>query len=113
MTKCDLLEGNVDLIRHAVKLLRKQPIYSLSVKPLRRKVGVKVTAGSKVPPDEPLKKISYLNIFLNGRIHAPTIDAKDGAIEAKVILPRRRGKTEVLVQAFDGENNLVAAYRYK
>ena len=115
MTKRDLLKGNVDLIRHAVNLLSKQPIYSLSVKPIKQKDsrGVKITAGSKVPPDKPLKKISYSNIFLNGRVHPPTIDAKNGAIEAEVILPRRRGKTEVLVQAYDGANKLVAAYRYE
>ncbi len=115
MTKRDLLKGNVDLIRHAVNLLSKQPIYSLSVKPIKQKDsrGVKITAGSKVPPDKPLKKISYSNIFLNGRVHPPTIDAKNGAIEAEVILPRRRGKTEVLVQAYDGANKLVAAYRHE
>ncbi|HYR75302.1 MAG TPA: S41 family peptidase [Pyrinomonadaceae bacterium] len=115
MTKRDLLKGNVDLIRYAVKLLRKKPIYSLSLEGFRRKAsrGVHVTCASKIPTANTKKNISYLNIYLNDRFYR-TIDAKDGAIKRKpVILKGGKGRVKVLVQAYDGANNLVAAYRHK
>jgi hypothetical protein len=115
MTKRDLLQGNVDLIRHAVKLLRKKPIYSLSLERFRRKAsrGVRVTCASKIPTTNTKENISYLDVYLNDRFHQ-TIDAKDGAIKRKpVILKGGRGRTRVLVQAYDGAKNLVAACRHK
>jgi C-terminal processing protease CtpA/Prc len=129
MTKRDLLEENVDLIRKAADKLRDKPIYSLSVKPFRLKggsAGVIVSCASKVPPPKTGKKkgskiprakalenISYLDIQVNGRF-CQTINAEDGSVkETRVPLESHRGKRDVLVQAFDGANNLVAAYRYK
>jgi len=115
MTKRDLLKGNVDLIRQAVKLLRKKPIYSLSLERFRRKAsrGVRVTCASKIPTANTKENISYLNIYLNGRFYQ-TINAKDGAIKRKpIILKGRKGKIKLLVQAFDGANNLVAACRHE
>jgi hypothetical protein len=114
MTKRDLLKGNVDLIRHAVKLLRKKPIYSLSLERFGRNAsrGVRVTCGSKIPKENTEENISYLNIYLNGRFYW-TINAKDGAIKRKpIILKGGKGRIKVLVQAYNGANNLVAAYRY-
>ena len=115
MTKRDLLEGNVDLIRHAAEILNEKPIYSLSVEPLKRKTsrGVRITCKSKIPTANTLANISYLNINVDGQFY-PTINVKNGSIEREpIILKSRKGKTELLVQAFDGENNLVAAYRHK
>jgi len=115
MTRRDLLKGNVDLIRYAVKLLKKKPIYSLSLERFTRKAsrGVRVTCASKIPTANTEANISYLNIYLNGRFYQ-TIDAKDGAINRKpVILKGGRGRIKVLVQAYDGANNLVAASRHK
>ena len=115
ITKRDLLKGNVDLIRHAVKLLRKKPIYSLSLERFTRKAsrGVRVTCASKIPTENSKENISYLDIYLNGRFYQ-TINAKDGAIKRKaVILKGGKGRIKVLVQAYDRANNLVAAYRYK
>jgi C-terminal processing protease CtpA/Prc len=115
MTKRDLLEGNVDLIRRAVNLLRKKPIYSLSVEPFRRKAtrGVEITCGSKIPTAETGQNISYLDINVNGRF-CTTINAENGSIKrAPIILKSRKRSIKLLVQAFDGTNNLVAAYRYE
>ena len=115
MTKRDLLQGNVDLIRHAVKLLRKKPIYSLALERFRRKAsrGVRVTCASKIQTANTRENISYLDIYLNGRFYQ-TINAKDGAIKRKpVILKGDKGRIKVLVQAYDGANNLVAASRHK
>jgi len=115
MTKRDLLEGNNDLIKKAAAKLRNKPIYSLSVKPFSRKGGswgVVVFCGSKVPPGAMVAKISYLNIHVNGRFDS-SLNTKNGSIKAtRVMLGRDKEKRELLVQAFDGANNLVAAYRH-
>ena len=114
-TKRDLLKSNVDLIRMAARILKKKPIYSLSVKPFTRKEGsrgVTVTARSKISPGKRMENISYLNIYVNGRFFK-NIDCKNGTIKARTILERSKGKSELLVQAFDGANNLVAAYRLR
>jgi len=74
---------------------------------------VVVSCGSKVSPGKMVQKISYLDIHVNGRFDS-SIDAPDGSIKAtRVILGRDKEKRELLVQAFDGANNLVAAYRQK
>jgi hypothetical protein len=114
MTKRDLLEGNIDLIRHAVRILKEKPVYSLSLKPFRRKTGsgVIIAAQSKVAPQKKLENISYVDVYFDRRLYK-TFDAKDGRVTTKAIFPRGRRKREVLVQAFDGTNKLVAAYRHR
>ncbi len=116
MTKRDLLEGNEDLIKKAARILKKKPIYSLSVEPFRRKQGsqsVILTAGSKVPPGKTVENISWLDVYVNGRPYK-TLKANNGSIRARTLtLGRRKEKMKLLVQAFDGANNLVAAYRYE
>jgi hypothetical protein len=116
LTRRDLLKRNDDLVRRAARILEKKPIYSFSVKPFRRKEGsrgVVVTAGSKTQPGDKIKNISRLDVYLSGRPYK-TFDAKNGSIKARrVTLGRRKGKTELLLQAFDGANNLVAAYRHE
>jgi C-terminal processing protease CtpA/Prc len=115
MTKRDLLEGNNDLIKKAAAKLRNKPIYSLSVKPFSRKGGswgLVVSCGSKVPPGKMVAQISYLDIHVNGRFDS-SLNTKNGSIKAtRVVLERHKEKRELLVQAFDGANNLVAAYRH-
>jgi hypothetical protein len=114
MTRRDVLGGNQDLINHAVKILNKKPIYSLTVKPFRRAKtrGVIVTATSKSSPRRSSEKISYLDIYSNGRFYK-TVNAQRGAVTVRTKLPESREKPEVLVRAFDGGKNLVAAYLYK
>jgi hypothetical protein len=74
---------------------------------------VRVTCASKIQTANTSENISYLDIYLNGRFYQ-TINAKDGAIKRKpVILKGGKGRIKVLVQAYDGANNLVAAYRHK
>lgn len=116
MTRRDLLKGNHDLMRRAARILKQKPIYSFSVKSFRRKEGsrgVVVTAGSRTQPGDKIKNISRLDVYVDGRPYK-TLDAKNGSIRARTItLGSRRGKIGLLVQAFDGANTLVAAYRHE
>jgi len=116
MTRRDLLKGNNDLMSMAARILEKKPIYSISVKPLRRKEGsrgVVVSARSKVRSGKKGQNISRLDVYLGGRPYR-TFDAENGSVRARTITLRsRQRKIELLVQAFDETNNLVAAYRYE
>jgi len=116
MTKRDLLKANDDLIRKAARILGKKPVYSLSVKPSRWKNGfrnVVVRAGSKIQSSAKAQNIARLDVYVGGRLYK-TFDSEDGSIRARrLTLKHRRGKNDLLVQAFDGTNNLVAAYRHQ
>lgn len=109
ITKRDLLKSNVDLIRRAARILDTKPIYSLSIEPM--KGALRVAASSKARPRDKGKRISHVDIFVNGRPYK-TLSARRGVVEpTRVSLPRVRGKLEWSVQAFDHKNNLVAASR--
>jgi C-terminal processing protease CtpA/Prc len=116
MTRRDLLKGNEDLIIRAAEILEQKPIYSISVKPFRRKEGsrgARVSASSKVPSGKKEQNISRLDVYVGGRPYN-NFDAKNGLVKPKTISFRKgRGNTELLVEAFDGEGNMVAAYRHK
>lgn len=115
MTRRDLLKHNDDLIRMAARILEKKPGYSISVKPSRGKEGsrgVVLGARSKVRSGKKEQNISRLDVYLGGRPYK-TFNAENGSVRARTIrLAGRRRKGELLVQAFDGKNNLVAVYRY-
>lgn len=115
MTARDVLGSNDDLIRRAARILMKKPVYSLSVKPYRRKEGARgvvVTARSTSSPHNTSKNISRLDAYVNGRPFK-SIDATSGAIEARSLTLResRNRKIELTLEARDGTNNLVAVYR--
>ena len=115
MTKRDLLQSNDDLVKRAARILDKKPIYSLSVKASPWKDGsrtVTVRAGTKIRSPKRIQYISRLDVYVAGRPHK-SLDANDGSLSSKTFtLKRHRGKNNLLVQAFDGANNLVAAYRH-
>jgi len=113
MTRRDVLGANDDLIKRAAKILAKKPIYRLSVEQVKMKDethAIVVTATSKVEPADSNKNISRLDVYLDGRPHK-SVDAKAGAIHnRKIALGETRKKsTRLLLQAYDGRNNLVAA----
>jgi hypothetical protein len=116
MTRRDLMEANDDLIKHAARILARKPIYSLSVKASPWKNGsrdVVVRAQSKVQSGKKVQNIARLDVYLGGRPYR-TFDARNGSIDSKrLTLKRRRDKNNLLVQAFDGANNIVAAYRHE
>lgn len=116
MTKRDVLGHNDDLITRAARILAKKPVYALSVKPFTRKGGTRgmvVTASSKLDPRDGLKNISRLDVYKNGRPFK-SVDAKEGSILNQRITLGRRGtrKAELLLQAYDGMNKLVAIYKH-
>jgi len=116
MTRRDLLKANDDLIRKAARILDQKPIYSLWVKPSAWKNGfrdVVVRAGSKIQSGTKVHNIARLDIYVGSRPYK-TYESEDGSINTRRLnLKRRRGKNDLLVQAFDGANNLVAAYRHE
>jgi len=115
MTKRDVLGTNDDLITRAARMLAKKPVYALSVKPFTDKegaCGIVVTAVSKIEPPDSGKNISRLDLYIDGRPHK-SLDAKDGSIPARRITLGASGarKLQLLLEARDGSNNLVAVYR--
>lgn len=115
MTGRDLLEGNDDLIRRAASILAEKPIYSISVKRWRKDGcrGVEISAGSKVPSGKKVQNISRLDVSLSGG-QPKTFVTRNGSIgPITITFRKRKGNTELLVQAFDGAKKLVVAYRRK
>ena len=115
MTKRDVLESNDDLIMRAARILMKKPKYALSVRPFKPKDGsrgVVINAVSKIEPPDSRKNISRLDVYLDGRPYK-SLDAEDGFIHARRITLRRsrRKKIELLLEARDRENKLVAVHR--
>src|SRR5438105_681714 len=60
MTKRDLMKRNADLVGRAARILSPQPVYSLSVTPVKGQTHVlSIKASSQVPPRDRQKKISH------------------------------------------------------
>ena len=115
MTKRDVLNSNDDLIARAARILAKKPVYALSVQPFTPKEGTRgivVTAVSKFLPPDSGKNISRLDVYVGGRPFK-SFEATDGALHARRITLRRSRsrKAELLLEARDSANNLVAVYR--
>jgi C-terminal processing protease CtpA/Prc len=97
MTKNDLLNGNIDLIDHAAKLLSKMPSYQLSAEIGKDRNELQVTT----------KSIQRLDVFVNGR-PASSHDVKDGS--TKIKLGSRRRSSSIELRGF-AEVTLVAVRR--
>ena len=115
MTRRDVLERNEDLIERAARILMKKPSYALSAKPFLPNKGARgifISALSKVEPPDSKKNISRVDVYVNGRPYK-SLDAEDGAIRGRRIALRESGseKTELLLEARDAANNLLAALR--
>jgi len=112
MTKCDLMNNNVDLLTRAAHLLAEKPLYSLSVQPTKGKNrGLRIAASSRVRPRDRKSRISHVDVFVNGRPHS-TLTARNGAVRgATVLLDKSATGVDWLVQAFDHDNRLVASSR--
>lgn len=115
MTRRDVLERNDDLIIRAAGLLREKPVYSLSVRPFKRKDGsrgVVFAASSKVRRADSAKKISRVDVYVNDRPYK-TFDAEDGSITPRrLTFSRAKNKnTQLVLEARDRSNTIVAVCR--
>ena len=112
MTRNDLLNQNEDLLAHAAQLLRRKPLYALSVEPIAaRSSGLRVSASSKVNARDQRKRISHVEVFVNGRPRK-TLTARNGTVRStNVFLGEPAARADWLVQAFDSNNKLVASSR--
>ena len=111
MTKRDLMHHNDDLVKHAARLLRGKPIYHLSVAPVRGTArALRISASSKVRARDQRKEIARVDVSLNGRPYT-SLNASKGTLRSQTVKLGKAHRLHWLVQAFDHDNNLVAASR--
>lgn len=112
MTPNDLLNQNEDLLAHAARLLRRKPLYALSVEPIdANSRGLRISASSRVQPRDKRKRISHVDVFVSGR-PLKTLAARNGTVRSTtVFLGELATRADWLVQAFDYNKKLVAASR--
>jgi hypothetical protein len=114
MSRRDLLDGNVELLARAARLIRQQPSYQLSLTPARGAGSgeMVVSATSKVPSSKARRGIARVDVSVNGR-PVPSIDAVDGTVPPTRVAIGHRGRTRRVVEAEarDRAGRLVAARR--
>lgn len=114
MTKRDLLSDNVDLLSRAARLIQQRPSFQLSVNPVSGEGASRmvVSAASKVPTSKASRKISRVDIYVNGR-PVLSIDAQDGTVPTTEVEIGRNGtaRRAVEAQAWDLAGRLVAVCR--
>jgi C-terminal processing protease CtpA/Prc len=115
MTKRDLRKNNQDLITEAARILNKQPVYSVSVKPVDgKKDSIEITATSKTHRRKDQRtKILRVDVSVDNWPYKSFM-AQRGILRATpVTFEKLKPPMNVLVQAFDFDNRLVAAYRHR
>ena len=71
-----------------------------------------VRAGTRINSPKKEQYISRVDVYVSGRPYK-SFDARDGSVGSRTFtLKRHKGKNNLQVEAFDGANNLVAAYRH-
>ena len=111
MTRRDLINRNVDLVRKAARILETKPVYSLSVQPLKGgNRALRISASSSVRSRDNRQRIARVDISVNGR-PCRSLTARSGALPRKTVSLGKSQKFDWLVQAFDYNNKLVAVAR--
>ena len=101
MTRDDLLNNNIDLLKKAAKILLAKPAYRLvlTLRPHQRQSQILTLS---------TKNISRVDILLNDR-PLKTVDTADGTRRAGTIVRQGQKKRSVLVlNGYDASNHLVA-----
>jgi C-terminal processing protease CtpA/Prc len=112
MTKLDLIGHNDDLIAEAVRHLRTKPVHSLSVQPVEGKRRTfKIAASSNVGRAHAHKKIYRIDISVNGWPYRSLMATNGTVPPTTITVDKLKSKLQLVVQAFDHHNNVVAAYR--
>jgi hypothetical protein len=113
MTRRDILEDNRDLMATAARLIRRQPSFRLSVRPVSRKGtrAIVVSAASK-SSSKADRAITRLDIYVSKR-PVRSIDARGGAVRQTQVTIGKAGKrpATVEVHAWDHAGRLVAFRR--
>ena len=111
MTTRDVLDDNVDLLARAVRIIRQQPSFQLSLTPVSGK-EIAVSAASKVPSSKTGRAISRVDIYVNGR-PVRSIDAVDGKVPPTPVAIGRGATTRTAVEAraWDRAGRLAAVRR--
>jgi hypothetical protein len=103
---------NEDLIAEAVRILRAKPSYSLSVKPVAGKRRIfEIAATSKTRRADAHRKIFRVDVAVNGWPYKSLMASNGNLAPTAITFDKTKGPLGVVVQAFDYNNNLVAAYR--
>lgn len=115
MTRRDVLGSNNDLIQRAARILMTKPVYRVSVEHFAGKEGspwIVVNLSSKVASTDSKKKISRLDVYVNGRPYK-SVDAIEGSMrDRRITLGGGHGeKTKLRLEAYDEKNDLVAMYK--
>lgn len=115
MTRRDVLGANDDLIQRAARILMTKPVYRLSVEHFAGKDGapwIVVNLSSKIASNDSKKKISRLDVYVDGRPYK-SADAIDGSMRnRRITLGSGHGeKLKLRLEAYDGKNHLVAMYK--
>src|SRR6185437_16256737 len=111
MTKNDVMKDNVDMVRHAARILASQPCYYLSVQAgTGKNRTLRISASSRVRPRERRRRISHVDVFVNGRPHK-SLSARNGMLSPTTVAIGKSPKFDWLVQAFDHHDTLVASAR--
>jgi C-terminal processing protease CtpA/Prc len=114
MTKRDLIGHNEDLIAEATRILRAKPAYSLSVKPVAgKRRAFEIAATSKTQRSDAHRKIFRVDVSANGWPYK-SLMAQNGNVPPTVVtFETIKRPANIIVQAFDHNNHLVAALRQR
>jgi hypothetical protein len=114
MTERDILEDNRDLLVRAVRIIRRQPSFKLSVMPTSRTGarGIVVSAASKRSSSKVRQRISRVDVYVDNR-PVRSIDAHNGAVPSTHVTFGKEHKKNatVEVEARDQAGRLVAFRR--
>jgi len=112
MTKLDLIGHNDDLIAEAVRHLRTKPVYSLSVKRVEGKRRTyEIAASSTTRRVHTHKKIFRVDVSVNDWPFRTLMATKGNVPPTTITVDKLKSKLQLVVQAFDRHNNIVASYR--
>jgi hypothetical protein len=112
MTKLDLKGHNEDLIEEALRHLRTSPVYSLSVKHVEGKRRTyEIAASSTARRAHAHKRIFRIDVSVNGWPYRSLMAANGNVPPTTITFDKLKSKLQLVVQAFDHRNNIVAAYR--
>lgn len=114
MSKRDLMDHNKDLIAEAAHILHEKPAYSLKVSSVANKnQTIQVSATSKTRRVNARQAIRRVDISVDGAPYK-SFKTDNGVLPAtEVIFDAADELLNVEVRAFDYDNYVVAAYRYR